>query len=694
MARQASSIFSRDLTLAAVKDAFPKLDPRLQVRNPVMFIVELGSVITTGIFLLNLARGNTDDLWFVGVIAFWLWVTVLFANFAEAIAEGRGKAQADALRATRTTTSAFRRSSSGTFEEVPAAELQRGDVVAVEAGQVIPADGEIIEGVGSVDESAITGESAPVIREAGGDRSAVTGGTRLLSDRLVIEVTQEPGQSFLDRMIALVEGAERRKTPNEIALNILLAGLTITFLAAVVTLSPFAIYAGTDISQTVLIALLVSLIPTTIGALLSAIGIAGMDRLVQRNVLAMSGRAVEASGDVDVLLLDKTGTITLGNRQAAEFLPVNGVEERELAEVAQLASLADETPEGRSIVVLAKERFNLRERELGEHEFVPFTAQTRMSGVDMNGTVIRKGAADAVKAFIADQGGSAPAELDLLVQQVAEQGGTPLVVARDNWALGVVHLKDIVKGGMTERFAELRKMGIRTVMITGDNPVTAAVIAHEAGVDDFLAEATPEAKMALIKEEQAKGRMVAMTGDGTNDAPALAQADVGVAMNTGTTAAKEAGNMVDLDSNPTKLIEIVEVGQAAPHHAWLAHDVLDRERCCEVLRDPARDLRIHVRGRTGRAWPAREPQRDAPRHPSERDHLGDHLQRVDHPGPRPAGPQGRQVSGHRRHRAPAPKPADLRPRRHDPAVRRDQADRPDRAQHPRGVRRWAGRGER
>ena len=561
MARQASSIFTRDLTLAAVKDAFPKLDPRLQVRNPVMFIVELGSVITTGIFVLNLARGDTGDLWFVGVITVWLWLTVLFANFAEAIAEGRGKAQADALRATRTTTSAFRRTTSGAVEEVPAADLQRGDVVVVEAGQVIPADGEIVEGVGSVDESAITGESAPVIREAGGDRSAVTGGTRLLSDRLVIEVTQEPGQSFLDRMIALVEGAERRKTPNEIALNILLAGLTITFLAAVVTLSPFAIYAGTDISQTVLIALLVSLIPTTIGALLSAIGIAGMDRLVQRNVLAMSGRAVEASGDVDVLLLDKTGTITLGNRQAAEFLPVNGVEERELAEVAQLASLADETPEGRSIVVLAKERFNLRERELGEHEFVPFTAQTRMSGVDMNGTVIRKGAADAVKAFIADQGGSAPAELDQLVQGVAEQGGTPLVVARDNWALGVVHLKDIVKGGMTERFAELRKMGIRTVMITGDNPVTAAVIAQEAGVDDFLAEATPEAKMALIKEEQAKGRLVAMTGDGTNDAPALAQADVGVAMNTGTTAAKEAGNMVDLDSNPTKLIEIVEVGK-------------------------------------------------------------------------------------------------------------------------------------
>jgi potassium-transporting ATPase ATP-binding subunit len=557
MARASASVFSKDIVFAAIKGSFPKLDPRSQIRNPVMFIVELGSVITTVIFFLELVRGHTGDLWFVAVISIWLWLTVLFANFAEAVAEGRGKAQANALRATRTTTLA--RLQDG--REVPAPELQKGDVVVVEAGEVIPADGEVIEGVGSVDESAITGESAPVIREAGGDRSAVTGGTRLLSDRLVIEVTQEPGQSFLDRMIALVEGAERRKTPNEIALNILLAGLTITFVVAVVTLKPYAIYAGSPQSQTVLIALLVALIPTTIGALLSAIGIAGMDRLVQRNVLAMSGRAVEASGDVDVLLLDKTGTITLGNRQAAEFLPVNGVEEKELAEVAQLASLADETPEGRSIVVLAKERFGLRERELGEHTFVPFTAQTRMSGIDLNGSVIRKGAADSVKTFIAERGGNAPTELDSIVQGVAEQGGTPLVVSRDNWALGVVYLKDIVKGGMNERFDELRKMGIRTVMITGDNRVTAAVIAQEAGVDDFLAEATPEAKMALIKEEQSRGRMVAMTGDGTNDAPALAQADVGVAMNTGTTAAKEAGNMVDLDSNPTKLIEVVEVGK-------------------------------------------------------------------------------------------------------------------------------------
>jgi K+-transporting ATPase ATPase B chain len=563
MARRSASLFSRELVLAAVRDSFPKLDPRTQVKNPVMFIVELGSVVTTGIFVLDLARGRTGELWFVGVISIWLWLTVLFANFAEAIAEGRGKAQANALRATRTTTVAKRRSDTGGIEEVPAPELQRGDVVVVSAGEVIPADGEVIEGVGSVDESAITGESAPVIRESGGDRSAVTGGTKLLSDQLVVLVTQEPGRSFLDRMIALVEGAERRKTPNEIALNILLAGLTITFLAAVVTLKPFAIYAGTELSQTVLIALLVSLIPTTIGALLSAIGIAGMDRLVQRNVLAMSGRAVEASGDVDVLLLDKTGTITLGNRQAAEFVTVDGVAGNELAEAAQLSSLADETPEGRSIVVLAKERYGLRGQELAEHQatFIPFSATTRMSGVDLDGRKLRKGAADAVKRFVENQGGRVPVRLDAEVDKIARAGGTPLVVAQDNFVLGVIHLKDIVKGGMRERFDELRKMGIRTVMITGDNPITAAVIAEEAGVDDFLAEATPEAKMALIKEEQAKGRLVAMTGDGTNDAPALAQADVGVAMNAGTSAAKEAGNMVDLDNNPTKLIEVVEVGK-------------------------------------------------------------------------------------------------------------------------------------
>jgi potassium-transporting ATPase ATP-binding subunit len=560
--RTSQSIFTRAIVLAAIRDSFLKLDPRTLFRNPVMFIVEIGSVITTVIFFRDLfSSGESEPLWFSGTISFWLWLTVLFGNFAEAIAEGRGKAQANALRATRTTTTAYRRTDTGLVEEVPAPELRRGDIVVVAAGQIIPADGEIIQGVGSVDESAITGESAPVIREAGGDRSAVTGGTRLLSDQLVIEVTQEPGKSFLDRMIALVEGAERRKTPNEIALNILLAGLTITFLAAVVTLRPYALYAGTALSQTVLIALLVALIPTTIGALLSAIGIAGMDRLVQRNVLAMSGRAVEASGDVDVLLLDKTGTITLGNRQAAEFLPVSGVDELDLARVAQLASLADETPEGRSIVVLAKERFGLREQELGEHQFIPFSAATRMSGLDLDGRILRKGAADSVKRFVEENGGQAPSDLDTIVHGVAQSGGTPLVVAQDNWVLGVVHLKDIVKGGMKERFDELRRMGIRTVMITGDNPVTAAVIAEESGVDDFLAEATPERKMELIREEQARGRMVAMTGDGTNDAPALAQSDVGVAMNTGTTAAKEAGNMVDLDSNPTKLIEIVEVGK-------------------------------------------------------------------------------------------------------------------------------------
>jgi potassium-transporting ATPase ATP-binding subunit len=554
------SLFSRGIVLSAIGDSFAKLDPRALVRNPVIFIVELGSVIVTVIFFRDLfGSGHHEPLWFTGTVGIWLWLTVLFANFAEAIAEGRGKAQANALRATRTTTTA--RLQDG--REVPAPDLQRGDVVVVRAGEVIPADGEVVEGVGSVDESAITGESAPVIREAGGDRSAVTGGTRLLSDALVIEVTQEPGRSFLDRMIALVEGAERRKTPNEIALNILLAALTITFLAAVVTLRPFAIYAGTELSQTVLIALLVALIPTTIGALLSAIGIAGMDRLVQRNVLAMSGRAVEASGDVDVLLLDKTGTITLGNRQAAEFITVDGVKPAELAEAAQLSSLADETPEGRSIVVLAKDRYGLRGRELSDHEaaFIPFSATTRMSGVDFDGHSLRKGAADAVERWVKEQGGRVPAALNDAVTHIASEGGTPLVVAQDNFVLGVVYLKDIVKGGMNERFDELRRMGIRTVMITGDNPITAEVIAKEAGVDDFLAEATPETKMKLIKDEQAGGRLVAMTGDGTNDAPALAQADVGVAMNSGTSAAKEAGNMVDLDSNPTKLIEIVEVGK-------------------------------------------------------------------------------------------------------------------------------------
>jgi K+-transporting ATPase ATPase B chain len=542
---------SREVLVEAVR----KLDPRLMIRNPVMFVVELGAVLVT----VACFTGGGDPLWYTLTVAIWLWLTVLFGNLAEAIAEGRGRAQAASLRAMRADTVARLRDGA----TMPAGELRPGDVVIVEAGETIPGDGTVVEGIASVDESAITGESAPVIREAGGDRSAVTGGTRVLSDRIVVEITQRPGESFLDRMIALVEGASRRKTPNEIALGILLGGLTLIFLVVVVTLRPFADYAGTAVSLATLVSLLVALIPTTIGALLSAIGIAGMDRLVRRNVLAMSGRAVEASGDVDVLLLDKTGTITLGNRQASEFVPMPGVSMRELAEAAQLSSLADETPEGRSIVVLAKQQHGLRARELAPHEarFVPFTAQTRMSGVDFNGTRLRKGAGDAIERWIVAEGGSAPAALSAAMDRIARDGGTPLAVARDNQALGVVHLRDVVKEGMRERFEHLRAMGIRTVMVTGDNPLTAAKIAQEAGVDDFLAQATPEAKLALIKEQQASGRLVAMTGDGTNDAPALAQADVGVAMNTGTQAAREAGNMVDLDSNPTKLIEIVEVGK-------------------------------------------------------------------------------------------------------------------------------------
>ena len=556
------SIWDPVIVRQAIVDSIRKLDPRTQVKNPVMFIVEVGSLLTTLIFVQELVTAVGRPL-FTGQVAFWLWFTVLFANFAEAMAEGRGKAQADTLRKTRTETVANLVTTDGRVETVPAASLRRGDVVMVHAGEFIPADGEIIEGVASVDESAITGESAPVIRESGGDRSAVTGGTRVISDWIKVRVTADPGHSFLDRMIALVEGAERQKTPNEIALNILLGVLTLVFLLVVVTIQPFAYYAGTEIPIPVLVALLVCLIPTTIGALISAIGIAGMDRLVQHNVLAMSGRAVEAAGDVNTLLLDKTGTITLGNRQATEFLPLPGVTDGELADAAQLASLADETPEGRSIVVLAKERYQLRGRELADKSsaFVPFTAQTRMSGIDLDGRQIRKGAADAVTAYVTTLGGVVPAELRVLVDRIARSGGTPLVVAERHRPLGVIHLKDIVKGGMQQRFDALRAMGIRTVMITGDNPLTAAAIANEAGVDDFLAEAKPEDKMALIRREQAEGKLVAMTGDGTNDAPALAQADVGVAMNTGTTAAKEAGNMVDLDSNPTKLIEIVEIGK-------------------------------------------------------------------------------------------------------------------------------------
>src|SRR5690349_21079077 len=549
-------VWNTTIVKRAIVYAFVKLAPRKMMRNPVMFVVELGSVLAT----LQLIRGITA---FELQITLWLWFTVLFANFAEAMAEGRGKAQADNLRKSKTETIAHRIVSGDITEDVPAPKLRKDDVVIVSAGEFIPGDGEIIQGVASVDESAITGESAPVIREAGGDRSAVTGGTRVLSDQIRVKVTSNPGETFIDRMIALVEGAERQKTPNEIALNILLAGLTIIFLLAVVTLQPFAIYSNAPQTIFVLVSLLVCLIPTTIGGLLSAIGIAGMDRLIQHNVLAMSGRAVEAAGDVNTLLLDKTGTITLGNRQATRFIPLPGVNETELAEAAQLSSLADETPEGRSIVVLAKEKYGLRGLELTPHEaqFIPFTAQTRMSGVDYDGREVRKGAADAILKYLGNSSNHLAADLTTIVERISREGGTPLVVAEDRLPLGVIQLKDIIKGGMIERFHQMRQMGIRTVMITGDNPLTAATIAREAGVDDFLAQATPEDKMALIKKEQGGGKLVAMTGDGTNDAPALAQADVGVAMNTGTQAAKEAGNMVDLDSNPTKLIEIVEIGK-------------------------------------------------------------------------------------------------------------------------------------
>jgi len=555
MTQKSVSIFDTKIFFPAVGDAFKKLDPRLMVKNPVMLVTLVGAVICT----VDVFRSPGQTL-FVAQIAVWLWFTVLFANFAEAVAEGRGKAQARALRQTRTRTCANKLNSKGSIETVDAASLRRGDVVLVRTNEIIPADGEVILGAATVDESAITGESAPVIREAGGDRSAVTGGTRVLSDEIKIRITANPGEGFLDRMISLVEGASRQKTPNEIALTILLAALTVVFLLAVITLKPFGIYSGVNFSDVVLISLLVCLIPTTIGGLLSAIGIAGMDRLLQRNVLAMSGRAVEAAGDVDVLLLDKTGTITLGNRQATSFLPVTNVSMQELADAAQLASLADETPEGRSIVVLAKQ-FDIRAREIRDlpgAQFIPFTAQTRMSGVNFEGKQIRKGSANAVRQFV---GGALPAEIEKIAEAISFSGGTPLVVATKERALGVIHLKDIVKGGLADRFKRFRAMGIRTVMITGDNKLTAAAIAQEAGVDDFLAEAKPEDKLALIRQEQQGGRMIAMIGDGTNDAPALAQADVGVAMNTGTQAAKEAGNMVDLDSNPTKLLEIIEIGK-------------------------------------------------------------------------------------------------------------------------------------
>jgi K+-transporting ATPase ATPase B chain len=565
-------LFDPPIVRRAVVDSLVKLNPRVQFRNPVMFIVEIGATVTTVLFLQALFGKGEAPAEFIFAISLWLWFTVIFANFAEAMAEGRGKAQADALRKSRRDVTAKKLNNpqyGAPYSQVLASALRKEDVVQVEAGDTIPADGEVIEGVASVDESAITGESAPVIRESGGDRSAVTGGTRVLSDWLVVRITTNPGEAFLDRMISMVEGAKRQKTPNEIALTILLSALTIIFLLVTATLLPYSIYAvtatgqGTPITVTVLVALLVCLIPTTIGGLLSAIGIAGMDRMIQANVIAVSGRAVEAAGDVDVLLLDKTGTITLGNRQATAFVPTQGITEEALADAAQLSSLADETPEGRSIVVLAKDKFNLRERDvkaLGA-TFVPFTAQTRMSGVDMNGRQVRKGAADAVRNYIEGQGGQFPTFVQKIVEDIARQGATPLVVADGNKVLGVIQLKDIVKGGIKERFSELRRMGIKTIMITGDNALTAAAIAAEAGVDDFLAQATPEAKLKLIRESQAGGRLVAMTGDGTNDAPALAQADVAVAMNTGTQAAKEAGNMVDLDSNPTKLIEIVEIGK-------------------------------------------------------------------------------------------------------------------------------------
>jgi K+-transporting ATPase ATPase B chain len=555
---KARPFFEREIVTRAIADSFRKLDPRWQVRNPVMFVVEVGAALTTVFFIRDLVRGGPAGFDFA--IAAWLWFTVVFANFAEAMAEGRGKAQADALRRTKTETTA-RKLDGDSATIVPATALRKGDVIRVEAGEIIAADGDVIQGAATVDESAITGESAPVIRESGGDRSAVTGGTRVLSDWIVVRVSANPGETFLDRMIALVEGAQRQKTPNEIALSILLAGLTIVFLVAVATLLPFTVYAGAPTSVTILVALLVCLIPTTIGGLLSAIGIAGMDRVMQRNVLAMSGRAVEASGDVDTLLLDKTGTITLGARQAVEILPAPGFDAKDVSRIAYLSSLSDETPEGRSIVALAERNGVTPNGELPRATFVPFSAYTRMSGVDFNGTMIRKGAPDSVSAWVREQGGDAQSQLGGEVERIARGGGTPLLLARNKQIVGLIHLKDILKPNMRERFDRMRAMGIRTIMITGDNPLTAAAIAKESGVDDFLAEATPETKMALIKREQGAGRLVAMTGDGTNDAPALAQADVGVAMNTGTQAAKEAANMVDLDSDPTKLIEVVEIGK-------------------------------------------------------------------------------------------------------------------------------------
>ena len=676
----------------AIRSAFTKLDPRALVKNPVMFVVEVVAALTTILFLRDLIFGG-ENLGFTFQIIVWLWFTVLFANFAEAVAEGRGKAQADALRRQRTEVQAKLLSgpSIANYSVVPGTSLRTGDVVLVEAGDIIPSDGEVIEGIASVNEAAITGESAPVIRESGGDRSAVTGGTQVISDWIRVRITAAPGTTFLDRMIRLVEGAERQKTPNEIALTVVLVGLTLIFVIAVATIPSFAKYAGGSVPVAVLVALFVALIPTTIGALLSAIGIAGMDRLVRFNVLATSGRAVEAAGDVDTLLLDKTGTITLGNRQATEFRPLRGVTAEELADAAQLASLADETPEGRSIVVLAKEKYGIRGRELSElhGNFIPFTAQSRMSGMEVGSSWIRKGAVDAVLGYLgasSSAGGSTAGavqvleravsadevrEVNAIADEVAKSGGTPLAVAKDGKLLGVVHLKDIIKGGIRERFAELRRMGIRTIMITGDNPMTAAAIAADAGVDDFLAQATPEDKLRLIRQEQAKGKLVAMCGDGTNDAPALAQSDVGVAMNTGTQAAREAGNMVDLDFEPNQADRSRGDRQATSHDTRSADHLFDRQRRGEVFRHHSGDVR-RLLSAAGRA------EYHAARNASERHSIRHHLQRSDHHRPHSAGVERRRLPAYRRCGRSEAQPVGLRLGRFDRAIRRNQAHRYDR----------------
>ncbi len=679
--RKAPMLWDRDIVGRALVDSFRKLDPRVQLRNPVMFVVEVTALAVTIILFRDwfAARGALAK--FELQIALWLWFTVVFANFAEAMAEGRGKAQADNLRKTRTETFAKLVGADGSISTVPATNLRRGDVVMVEAGDVIPGDGEVIEGVAAVNEAAITGESAPVIRESGGDRSAVTGGTTVISDFIKVKITANPGETFMDRMIALVEGAQRQKTPNEIALSILLAGLTVIFLLVCVTLYPYALYGGTVLSLPVIVALLVCLIPTTIGGLLSAIGIAGMDRLVQHNVLAMSGRAVEAAGDVDTLLLDKTGTITLGNRMATEFLPVPGVAVAELAEAAQLASLADETPEGRSITVLAKREFNLRGHDLAERNatFIAFSAQTRMSGVNIDDRMIRKGASEQVLEFARQNGGTPPAELAAIVEEIAKAGGTPLAVADRGRVLGVIHLKDVVKDGIRERFERLRAMGLRTVMITGDNPLTAAAIAREAGVDDFRAEATPETKLRLIREEQAQGKLVAMIGDGTNDAPALAQADVGVAMNAGTQAAREAGNMIDLDSNPTKIMEVVEIGK----QLLITRGALTT---FSIANDVAKYFAI-IPAMFVLGYPAAPgAQRDALVHAAECDPVGRHFQRTDHYRADSACAARSGLSSCGSSRDPDSQSADLRLGRRDYPVHRNQGDRHGRRSDAFGVR--------